>query len=75
MWSPKTPIRKKRLQILNNKVISFIVIILIKPKRERKRENATSITFFIILLQQILNSKLLQTIIDCKKLILVVGSN
>ena len=31
MWSPKAPIIE-RLQILTNKVISSIVIILIKPK-------------------------------------------
>ena len=40
-------------------------------KDEKKRErNATSTTF----LQKILNSKLLQAVIDGKKVILVVGS-
>ena len=34
-----------------------------------------STTFFITFLQKIINSKLLQVVIDDKKIILVVGSN
>ena len=44
-----------------------------KDKKKRER-NATSTTFFATFLQKILNSKLLQAVIDGKKVILVVGS-
>ena len=45
-----------------------------KDKKKREK-NATSTTFFTTFLQKILSSKLLQAIIDGKKIILVVGSN
>ena len=41
-----------------------------KDKKKREK-NATSTTF----LQKILSSKLLQAVIDSKKIIIVVGSN
>ena len=53
------------------------IIFLSHEKQEKKRErNTISITYFIIFLQQILSSMLLQDIIDhSKKIISVVGWN
>ena len=45
-----------------------------KNKQNRER-NATFTIFFTILLQQMLDSRLLQSNIDDKKIIIVMGSN
>ena len=52
--------------------ITFFYQIKNKQKREK---NVMSTIFFTILLQQILSSKLLQPVIDGKKIIIVVFSN
>ena len=45
-------------------------------KNKQKREkNVTSTIFFLTLLQQMLNNRLLQLVIDGKKIITVVFSN
>ena len=44
-------------------------------KNKERERNATFTTFFIMLLQQILSSRLLQAVIDGKKIISTVGSN
>ena len=46
-----------------------------KKKRKRKRKKKIEKCCFIQFLQQILSSKLLQAIIDFKKMISVMGSN
>ena len=44
-------------------------------KKKKKKRNIISTTFFTILSQQILNGRLLYTIIDEKILISLMGSN
>ena len=44
-------------------------------KNKQKKKNVTSTIFFITPLQQILNSRLLQPVINGKKIIIVVFSN
>ena len=44
-------------------------------KNKERERNTTFTTFFIMLLQQILSSRLLQAVIDGKKIISAVDSN
>ena len=46
-----------------------------KKKKKKKKRNATVTTFFTTLLHQILSCRLLQVIIDGKKIISVIVSN